>query len=85
MAVVAEVTQFVFTNFFPKVQQRLTPGAVHILRMERRANHAKAVRELGFQPTSIEEAVREAYEDFVRRGVLTGNVAPIGVQKVEAA
>jgi nucleoside-diphosphate-sugar epimerase len=71
MAVVAEITQFVFTNFFPKVPQRLTPGAVRVLRMCRRADNSKARRELGFVPTSIEDAVREAYEDFVRRGVIT--------------
>jgi len=71
MAVVAEVTQFVFTNFFPKVPQRLTPGAVRVLRMCRRADNGKARRELGFAPTSIEDAVREAYEHFVARGVIT--------------
>ena len=75
MAVVAEVTHFVLTNFFPKVPQRLTPGAVRILRQCRRADTTKAQRELGFRPTSIEEAVKDAYDHFVERGLVAGKRA----------
>ena len=70
MAGIAEVSSFVLTNFFPSVPQRFTPAAVRFLRMQRKADCSKAVRELGFRPTTIAQAVREAYECFVRRGVI---------------
>jgi nucleoside-diphosphate-sugar epimerase len=72
MAPIAAVSSFVLTNFFPDVPQRFTPGAVRILGMGRRADTGKAQRELGYQPTSIEDAVREAYEFFVARGEIAG-------------
>jgi len=73
MAVIAEVTQAVQSTFFPSRPQRLTPGAVRILRMHRRADTSKAQRELGFAPTSIEDAVREQYEFFVGLGWIHGD------------
>jgi nucleoside-diphosphate-sugar epimerase len=70
MAGLAEVSSFFLTNFFPNRPQRFTPAAVRFLRMQRKADCSKAMRELGYRPTSIAEAVREAYECFVRRGVI---------------
>jgi nucleoside-diphosphate-sugar epimerase len=70
MAGIAEVTTFVLTNFFPNVPQRFTPAAVRFLRMERKADHGKARRELGYEPTTMAQALRDAYECFVRRGVI---------------
>ncbi len=67
----AHVSSFVLTHFFPRVPQRFTPAAVHLLRMQRRADCTKAKRELGYQPTNIADAVRKAYDCFVRRGVIT--------------
>lgn len=64
----AAVTSFVLTHGFPDAPQRFTPGAVRILRMHRRADCGKARRELGYRPTSIVDAVREAYDFFLRRG-----------------
>jgi nucleoside-diphosphate-sugar epimerase len=70
MAGIAQVSSFVLTHFFPTVPQRFTPQAVRLLQMRRRADTGRAQRELGYQPTSIEEALREAYEHFVERGLI---------------
>lgn len=70
MAGLAEAVSFFVMRLAPDVEPRFTPGAVRILRMHRRADITKARTELGYQPSSVEEAVREAYEDFVRRGAL---------------
>jgi nucleoside-diphosphate-sugar epimerase len=70
MSGLAEAVNCFVMRLAPDVEPRFTPGAVRILRMHRRADIAKARTELGYQPGSIENAVREAYEDFVRRGKL---------------
>src|SRR5579883_1063013 len=71
MAGVAQVSSFVLTNFFPDKPQRFTPAAVRFLRSQRKADCGKAMRELGYRPTTVAQAIREAYECFVRRGVIT--------------
>jgi hydroxymethylglutaryl-CoA reductase/dihydroflavonol-4-reductase len=60
------------SRFFPDMPQRLTPGAIEILSMHRRADTEKAQRELGYRPTSVRDAVREAYEFFVAQGKIRG-------------
>jgi nucleoside-diphosphate-sugar epimerase len=70
MMPLAEVSSSVLTRFFPHVPQRFTPGAIQILRSRRHADCSKARQELGYKPTSIAAAVRQAYECFVRRGVI---------------
>jgi len=70
MLAISTVASPIMSRLFPKVPQRLTPGAVRLLRMGRRADVTKAMTELGFQPTSIKAAIQDAYDDFVRRGVL---------------
>jgi nucleoside-diphosphate-sugar epimerase len=77
MAGIAEVSSFVLSNFFPDKPQRFTPGAVRILRMQRRADISKAKRELGYEPTSLLAAVEEAWADFERRE-LTPKVPLVG-------
>jgi nucleoside-diphosphate-sugar epimerase len=77
MAGIAHVSSFVLTNFFPSVPQRFTPAAVRLLQMRRRADTLRAQNELGYQPTSIEEALREAYEHFVERGLIHEPRVPV--------
>lgn len=82
MAPIAHVSTFVLTNFFPQVPQRFTPGAVRILQMQRHADTTKARTELGFVPSSIEEAVRDAHAWFIERGEIP---RPAGWQPTPAA
>lgn len=71
MAAIARAVNAVVTRVAPDVEPRFTPGAVRILRMHRQADITKARTQLGYTPTPIEDAIREAYEDFVRRGLLS--------------
>ena len=71
MAGIARVVDAVVTRVAPDAEPRFTPGAVRILRMHRRADITKARTQLGYTPTPIEDAIREAYEDFVRRSLLS--------------
>jgi len=70
MAAIAEVADKTWFRAFPNQPRRFTPAAVRLLDMRRSVDHAKAKAELGFQPTSLADAIREAYEDFLRRGVI---------------
>lgn len=70
MAAMAEIADKTWFRAFPNLPRRFTPAAVRLLQMQRRAGHEKAARELGYRPTGLLQAVEEAYEDFVRRGVI---------------
>lgn len=70
MAAAAEVADKTWYRAFPNLPRRFTPAAVRLLQMRRRAGHDKAARELGYRPTRLADAVSDAYEDFVRRGVI---------------
>jgi hypothetical protein len=41
--------------------------------MQRHADLTKAKTELGYTPTSIRDAIGEAYADFARRGLVPAN------------
>ena len=71
MAGIAEVKTWVMDRVRSTAEPRFTPGAVRFLRMRRRADCGKAKAELGYRPTTIAQAVRDAYDCFVRRGVIT--------------
>ena len=70
MSGVAEFGDFVYRHFLPGRRQLLTPAAVRLLCMGRRADTGKAQRELGYRPGSISAAIREAYDWFVARGMI---------------
>lgn len=70
MAAIAEVADKTWFRAFPNQPRRFTPAAVRLLSMKRRADHGKARTELGYLPTPLKDAIRDAYDDFVRRGVI---------------
>jgi nucleoside-diphosphate-sugar epimerase len=70
MAVLAELADKTWYRVFPNLPRRFTPAAVRLLRMQRRADHGKAKRELGYEPTDLLQAVKDAYGHFVQRGVI---------------
>ena len=68
MLATAHVVSAALRVVAPRVEQRFTPGAVRLLTMGRRADNGKARRELGYQPTSIRDALAEQYAFFMRQG-----------------
>jgi len=76
MAGLARLSDLVL-RFLPQNRQRFTPGAIRLLRMRRRVDCSKAREELGYQPTSIVQAVQEAYEFFVQRGLIASSRAMV--------
>jgi nucleoside-diphosphate-sugar epimerase len=69
MRVIAEITSRIGALIAPDAEPLLTPAALRLLRLGRRADTRKAREELGFVQTSIETAIEDAWRDFVARGV----------------
>ena len=61
MLAFSEVASSYLSRFHPDFPQRFTPGAIRLLKKRRHADTGKAQRELGYRPTSIRDAVHEAY------------------------
>jgi nucleoside-diphosphate-sugar epimerase len=68
MTGLATATDFVLNRLAPNAPRRFSAAAVRFLRMQRRADCTKAKSELGYRPTNIADAIREAYDFFCRRG-----------------
>ena len=66
---VAEITSRIGSLIAPSAEPLLTPAALRLLRLGRRADTRRACEELGFVPTSVETAIEDAWRDFVDRGV----------------
>ncbi|MCB9558039.1 MAG: NAD-dependent epimerase/dehydratase family protein [Deltaproteobacteria bacterium] len=75
MAAFANTASPLLTRFAPNFNQRLTPGAIRLLRLCRHADTAKARNELGFVPTSIRQAIQEAYAFHYARGAIVNPAA----------
>lgn len=75
MLPIAEATSFFMTRFRPKAPQLLTPGAIRRLSLMRHADTSKAKNELGFVPSSIEDAFKDAYAFHWARGGVTNKNA----------
>jgi nucleoside-diphosphate-sugar epimerase len=67
----SEMASAYLSRFHPTFPQRLTPGAIRLLVMERHADTTKAQSELGFEPCDIRDAVHEAYAFHHARGAIT--------------
>ncbi|HET6584378.1 MAG TPA: NAD-dependent epimerase/dehydratase family protein [Nannocystaceae bacterium] len=74
MSAFSSVYSGALSKFFPNVPQRLTPGSIRILQMQRRADTSKARTELGWRPTDVPSAMREAYEFFANVGMISRDV-----------
>lgn len=61
MRTFAEVASFYLSHFHPSFPQRFTPGAIRLLQLCRHANTRKAQQELGYKPTTIRQAIKDAY------------------------
>jgi nucleoside-diphosphate-sugar epimerase len=70
MHTAAQLAEPVMKALFPRTSQLLTPAAIRLLQMGRRADCSKAVQQLGYRPSDIESAVEDAYAWFVQRGVI---------------
>ena len=77
MLVFSEIASFYLSRFHPDFPQRFTPGAIRLLQKRRHADTGKAQRELGYRPTSIRDAVHEAYAfHFSRNAIVNPSAKP---------
>ena len=73
MKVIAHGVTAVKSMFFPNAPHRFTPMAVHVLSSRRHAVNTKAREELGYQPSNMRDAIRDAFEFFKREGRIGAN------------
>ncbi len=75
MMPMSEVVSSVLSRLRPDDPQRFTPGAIRLLQKCRHADTSKAKEELGFQPTTMRAAVRDAYAFHYQRNAITNRRA----------
>jgi nucleoside-diphosphate-sugar epimerase len=81
---VAAIYSGTLARFFPTASQRLTPGSIAVLKARRHVDVSKARRELGFRPTSMREAMCDAYDFYLREGMIRRDVR-VSVPAADAA
>ncbi len=69
------VVSNILSRLRPNDPQRFTPGAIRLLQKCRHADTSKAKEELGFQPTTMRAAVRDAYAFHYQRKAITNSRA----------
>ncbi|MCW2542419.1 MAG: nucleoside diphosphate sugar epimerase family protein [Frankiales bacterium] len=67
---IVRVSSPVLAKLRPQRQQLITPAAVRYLTSHREIDTRRASAELGFESSSVEDAVTLAYQHFVERGVI---------------
>jgi len=70
MYIFSEIASFYLSRAHPNFPQRFTPGAIRLLKKRRHANTEKARTKLGYQPTSIRQAMQEAYAFHYNRNAI---------------
>lgn len=70
MLAAATLQSATYAKVFPDAPQRLTPGAIHILTMNRHASIDKARKELGYSPGNIHDAILDSYNFFVEQKMI---------------
>ncbi len=75
MLVFSEVASAYLSRYHPDFPQRFTPGAIRLLKKCRHANLSKARQELGYRPTTIRDAVHEAYAFHYSRDAIRNPLA----------
>ncbi len=71
MLPISEVVSHTLSRLRPDDPQRFTPGAIRLLQQCRHADTSKAKEELGFRPTTMRSAVRDAYAFHYQRNAIT--------------
>ena len=67
----SEVASYALSRLYPSHPQRFTPGAIRLLQQCRHADTSKAKEELGFRPTSVRAAIKDAYAFHYQRNAIT--------------
>lgn len=75
MLAFSTVASAYLSHFHPDFPQRFTPGAIRLLKKCLHANTNKAKTELGFKPTTIRDAMNEAYAFHYGRNSITNSQA----------
>jgi len=77
MLVASEIISYYLSRFHPSVPQRFTPGAIRLLQKRRHANTSKAKNELGFKPSTIRNAIHQAYAfHYARNAIINPQANP---------